>query len=230
MRATLALLEKITLCPGEIGPDDLEATYKAGVSVSAILDATYVCVGFNIVTRIANALGFRVPPEQLLVRAARLLRIFGYRRLSGFWTMGRSNTEKTAKRVLGTNGAEQNSVSMNGHLFDPYAKKMERLRYAVVSGRGSLDAHVRQAISEGSYGSTSLGDFAQKVSEQAFLVSDDDIVALHRDHYSDDQIFEAAVSAALGAGLYRLERVTTILRAHPPAVKAHSVVHALTAK
>ena len=175
------------------------------MSASAILDATYVCVGFNIVTRIANALGFRVPPEELLVRAARLLRIFGYRRLSGFWTIGWSNTQKT----------ELDSVSTTTHFFDPYSKKMERLRYAVVSGHGSLAASVRQAISEGSYGSTSLGDFAQKVSEQAFLVSDDDVMGLHRDHYSDDQIFEAAVSAALGAGLYRLERVTTILRDSP---------------
>jgi len=166
--------------------------------VSALVDATYVCVGFNIVTRIANALGFKVPSEELLDRAARLLRLFGYRRLSGYWI----------------SGSERESASINTHLEDPYANKMERLRYAVVSSPGSLAPKIRQAISESTYDSTPLGSFAQKVAEHAFMVNDDDIRDLHRAHYSDDQIFEAAVSAALGAGLFRLERVLAVLRAN----------------
>jgi hypothetical protein len=163
--------------------------------VSALLDATYVCVGFNIVTRIANALGFKVPSEELLLRAARLLRLFGYRRLSGFWMSGSTNsgTERTIDNDL-------------------YANKMERLRYAVVSGPGSLAPNIRQAISERNYTSSPLGAFAEKVAEHAFMVNDEDIQELHRARYSDDQIFEAAVSAALGAGLYRLDCVLTILR------------------
>ena len=94
---------------------------------------------------------------------------------------------------------------------DPYVNKLERLRFAVLMGPGSLAPNIRQAISEGAYSSTPLGVFAQKVTEHAFRVNDDDIRELHRAHYSDDQIFEAAVSAALGAGLYRLERVLTVL-------------------
>ena len=195
MRATLALLEKITLSPSEIGPEDLDATRRAGVGVRAIVDATYVCVGFNIVARVADALGFRVPSDELFLRAARVLRVLGYRRLSGFWISESSNG---AKHTLDT---------------DPYANKMERLRHAVVSGPGSLAPNIRQAISEGAYGSSPLGAFAKKVAEHAFRVTDDDIRALHRAHYSDDQIFEAAVSAALGAGLYRLQCVLNVLRA-----------------
>ena len=186
------------MSPSEIGPEDLDATYRAGVSVSALVDATYVCVGFNIVTRIANALGFKVPSEELLLRAARLLRLFGYRRLSGFWMSGSSNGSMHTERTLDK---------------DLYANKMERLRHAVVSGPGSLAPNIRQAISERKYSSSPLGSFAQKVAEHAFLVNDEDIQELHRAHYSDDQIFEAAVSAALGAGLYRLDCVLTILRA-----------------
>jgi hypothetical protein len=94
---------------------------------------------------------------------------------------------------------------------------MERLRCAVISGPGSLPPDMRQAISEGAYSSSPLGAFAQKVAEHAAMVNDDDIGELHRAHYSDDQIFEAAVSAALGAGLYRLERVLAVLRANQPA-------------
>ena len=202
MRATFALLEKITLSPSEIGPEDLDATYRAGVSVSALVNATYVCVGFNIVTRIANALGFKVPSEELLLRAARLLRVFGYRRLSGFWISGSSNSGMHTERRFDN---------------DPYANKVQRLRYAVVSGPGSLAPNIRQAICERTYSSSPLGAFAQKVAEVAFTVNDEDIQELHRAHYSDDQIFEAAVSAALGAGLYRLDCVLTILRTNQPA-------------
>jgi len=91
---------------------------------------------------------------------------------------------------------------------------MERLRYAVVSGPGALAPNIRQAICEGDYTSAPLGSFAQKVADHAFMVNDDDIRELHRAHYSDDQISEAAVSASLGAGLYRLDRVLTVLRAN----------------
>lgn len=167
---------------------------RAGVSVRAIVDATYVSVGFNIVARIADALGFKVPSDELFLRAARLLRVVGYRRLSGFWF-----NSNNAAMVLDT---------------DPYAIKMERLQYAVLFGPGSLAPNIRQSISERTYNSSPLGAFAQKVAEHAFTVNDDDIRELHRAHYSDDQIFEAAVSAALGAGLYRLECVMTALRAN----------------
>jgi hypothetical protein len=203
-------LEKITLSPAEIGPADLDDAYSAGVSVSALLDATYICVGFNIVARIADALGFKVPSEELFLKAAKLLRLFGYRRLSGFWILGSSNTERFANRALTT------------HWPDPYANKMRRLRDSVVSSPGSLAPDIREAISEGVYSSTPLGAFAQKVAEHAFMVNDEDIRELHRAHYSDDQIFEAAVSAALGAGLYRLERVLTILRASQQAITTHA--------
>jgi len=162
-----------------------------------------VCVGFNIVARIADSLGFKVPSDELFLRASKLLRLFGYRRLSGFWISGSNNNEMSAKRALNN---------------DPYANKMERLRYAVVSGPGALAPEIRKAISEGTYSSSPLGAFAQKVAEHAFIVNDHDIRELHRAHYSDDQIFEAAVSAALGAGLYRLSCVLAILRRNQPAI------------
>lgn len=182
----------MTLAPNELGPEDLAATRKAGVSDRALLDATYICVGFNIIARIADALGFRIPTEDLFFRAARLLRIFGYRRLSGFWIH------------------PQFAFSKNGH-HDPYARKLERLRYTVLSGPGSLPSDIRHAISQGANLSGALGIFTQKVSEHAFTLSDDDIAELHRAKYTDDQIFEAIVSAALGAGLFRLERVLSLI-------------------
>ena len=107
--------------------------------------------------------------------------------------------------------------ALSNEFDDPYVNKMELLRHAVISSSGSLAPKTRQAICEGVYDSTPLGAFAQKVAEHAFMVNDDDIRELHRAHYSDDQIFEAAVSAALGAGLYRLECVLNVLRENQPA-------------
>ena len=174
---------------------DLAILRRAGVSDRAILDATYVCVGFNIITRIADALGFKIPAEELFVRAAKLLRIFGYRRLSGFWISG--------------------SSSKNTLAYDPYAKKVERLQHAVLYGPGSLPPRVRQAISEGARLSGALEIFVRKIAAEASTLTDDDIAELHRVHYTDDQIFEAIVSAAVGAGLFRLECVMNLLRSNP---------------
>ena len=174
---------------------DLATLRRAGVSDRAILDATYVCVGFNIITRIADALGFKIPAEELFVRAAKLLRIFGYRRLSGFWI--------------------SSSSSKNTLAYDPYAIKVERLQHAVLYGPGSLPPHVRQAISEGARLSGALEIFVRKIAAEASTLTDDDIAELHRAHYTDDQIFEAIVSAAVGAGLFRLECVLNLLRSNP---------------
>lgn len=197
-------MEKVTLAPSHIGSEDVAALRRAGVSDCAILDATYVCVGFNIITRIADALGFKIPAEEVFAKAARLLRIVGYRRLSGFWISG-SKKQIYPRRT--------DALSTNN---DPYAKKMERLRHSVLTGPGSLPPHVRQAISEGAKLSGALGEFVQKITQDASTLTNDDIAALHRAHYTDDQIFEATVSAAMGAGLFRLECVLDALRAYRP--------------
>jgi hypothetical protein len=175
-----------------------------------------------MIARIADALGFNVPSEELFLRAARLLRVFGYRRLSGFWMFVSNNRDLSAKTGLNNKLARGNSISRNILPDDPYARKMERIRSAVVSSPGSLAPEIRQAISEGGHVPGPLGTFVQKVSQHAYKVNDNDIAALHRAHYSDDQIFEAAVSAALGAGLYRLERVRAVLHANQPAAVAHT--------
>src|SRR5689334_1986890 len=83
MRATLGLLEKLTLAPEDVSGADLVELRAAGLSDRAILDAAYVCAGFNIITRIANALDFKVPPDEVFTRASKFLSVFGYRLLSG---------------------------------------------------------------------------------------------------------------------------------------------------
>lgn len=65
VRATLGFLEKLTLHPSDVSREDVDVVRAAGVSDAAIEDAIWVCFAFNLIDRIADALGFWVPtPEQ----------------------------------------------------------------------------------------------------------------------------------------------------------------------
>ena len=205
MRTTLALLEKLTLAPAEVVGEDLVELRAAGLSDRAILDAAYVCMCFNIITRIANALGFKVPPDEVFSRASRYLTVFGYNILSGFWARG------IYQQLVALLLVNKSAAAGRG-AFDPYEKKLTLLRKSVLSEPGALDTDVRRAICDGLEVPEPLGAYVRKVVEHAHTVGDEDIAGLHRAGYTDDQIFEATVSAALGAGLYRLGRILIALR------------------
>lgn len=205
MRATLGLLEKLTLAPAGVACEDLEGLRAAGLSDRAILDAAYVCVAFNIITRISNALGFKVPPEEVFTRASRYLTVFGYSVLSGFWARG------IYQQLVALLLASKSAAGGRG-AFDPYEKKLTLLRQAVLSEPGALDPEVRRAICDGLELPEPLGAYVRKVAGDSHSVGDDDIAGLHRAGFTDDQIFEATVSAALGAGLVRLGPILLALR------------------
>lgn len=78
LRAVLGLLEKVTLTPAEVEPDDISPLRAAGISEQAIKDALYVSAYFNIIDRIADALNFFVPPVQALTLRASVLLEHGY--------------------------------------------------------------------------------------------------------------------------------------------------------
>ena len=199
--------------PREIDSDDIAELRRTGLTDRAILDATYVCVGFNIIARIAEALAFDLPSEELFFRAARLLRVVGYKRLSGIWIGKRRN--RVAKPLLLSVSQHSNDDSTTAAISaDPYAVKMIRLRHAVTSSPASLPAVVRQTITAGRKVSGPLGSYVRKVAERAYEITDEDIASLHAANYTDDEIFEATVSAALGAGLFRLDCVLRALVAN----------------
>lgn len=75
---TLGLLEKLTLSPAEIGPDDVAPLRAAGVSEQAIEDAVVVCVLFNIIDRTADALDVAIPSAQGFAQTAERLLEQGY--------------------------------------------------------------------------------------------------------------------------------------------------------
>lgn len=81
LRATLDLLEKMTLHHSALGPDDVRSVMKTGVSKQAIQDALEVAFLFNVYDRLADAMGWDIPAvvTGYYQKAARRLLDRGYR-------------------------------------------------------------------------------------------------------------------------------------------------------
>ena len=70
----LGFVEKLTLRPDELTREDADAVRAAGVSDEAIVDAIHVAALFNMITRMADSLGWDVPEwESFLARADMML-------------------------------------------------------------------------------------------------------------------------------------------------------------
>jgi len=82
---------------------------------------------------------------------------------------------------------------------DPHAGRMKLVLDSVFSGPGTLDASIRKAAAAGKGVPETLVSYVQKVQKESYKIMDLDIEALRQNGYSEDQIFELTVSAALGA-------------------------------
>ena len=78
-RALFALLEKLSLTPEEVTADDTATPEKLGLSRQAVQDAVHVCVLFNIIVRIADALDFDVPQDSTFDKMAKSSLEKGYK-------------------------------------------------------------------------------------------------------------------------------------------------------
>ena len=87
---------------------------------------------------------------------------------------------------------------------DPHASLRDRVLKRVLDGAGESDPAIRRAVAEGnSRVPTDLKPLVDKIHRHAYKVTDDDIARVQT-KYSDDQLFELVVSAALGASRQRL--------------------------
>jgi alkylhydroperoxidase family enzyme len=82
-------------------------------------------------------------------------------------------------------------------------------RDAVLGGRGTVDSAIRERVAYGDP-PLDLERLVQKIRDHAYRVTDADVDAL-RGRYSEDQIFELIVAAALGAAEHRLNRALAAL-------------------
>lgn len=92
-------------------------------------------------------------------------------------------------------------------------RRFERLGRRVLHGPGRLDARWRQAAARRDTAALpeELRHYVAKVHDHAYRIVDDDLAALRAAGYSEDQVFELTVAAAVGAGLDRLERARRAL-------------------
>jgi hypothetical protein len=107
---------------------------------------------------------------------------------------------------------------------DSHAAYVQHLIEAVLTSPGDAEPSIRQAVEAlsaqlGGRSSTQtdtippeLISYVKKVALHAYKTTDEDIEALLRAGFSEDAIFEITVSAALGAGMARLERGLTALK------------------
>jgi uncharacterized peroxidase-related enzyme len=79
LRAMLGFLEKLTLNPAGIGPDDVAPLRAAGLTDEEIEDAIHVCALFNVINRVADSLGFDEADAKGYQTGARMLLTSGYR-------------------------------------------------------------------------------------------------------------------------------------------------------
>ena len=209
LRVTLGFLEKLTISPGEIVPEDIGALQNEGISEKTIADAIYVCVGFNIINRIADALNVKIPSPRMFSKASKFLLIVGYRILSG---LGFDNIRS---QFIGNKQFEQikndNELIASKGAFDSFANLWRQLNESVFEGPGFLDTNLRKAAGAAGDIPEVLATYLNKVMQSAAKITDEDFVNLRQANYSEDQIFEITVCAALNSGSIRLESGLNLL-------------------
>jgi len=105
-----------------------------------------------------------------------------------------------------------------------HAANTQRMIDAVLTSPGDTDPALRRAVEAGAaepggcLAATTgevpaeLAAYIKKVALHAYKTTDEDIEALRQAGYSEDAIFEITLSAALGAGIARLERGLAALK------------------
>jgi alkylhydroperoxidase family enzyme len=91
----------------------------------------------------------------------------------------------------------------------PHSRLLAATRNAVVDGPGSTDPKLRAQVASGKPPSD-LARLVAKIRDHAYKVTDADLDAL-RSRYTEDQLFELIVAAALGAAEDRLNAAVAAL-------------------
>lgn len=108
-------------------------------------------------------------------------------------------------------------------MSERYRDLVRRARESVLGRSGVTAGGLRQAVEARVAGlggrqppesvvPGELATFVDKVAQQAYRVTDDDVRALQQAGYSEVAIFEITASAALGAAVGRLERGLAALK------------------
>jgi hypothetical protein len=89
---------------------------------------------------------------------------------------------------------------------------IDRVRRAAIEARGVTDAPLRRAVYDAAAQPPPLGSYLDKVRDQAWTITDEDIGALQATGYSEDAILELTIAAAAGAAGRRYDAALRALR------------------
>jgi AhpD family alkylhydroperoxidase len=154
-------------------PDHVDTTVVSGLPDRAVVQALHVNLVWNVVNRLANAFGFVLRDGQLH-SGTRALHRFGYR-FPGFLLAGGDRTD-------------HGDVAAN-------------LRHAVLEAPADTDPGLRVAAATGDDVPEPWRAYTETVRHASYKVTDDDIARRRAAGYSEDEIFEVTVAAALGPAL-----------------------------
>ena len=85
-----------------------------------------------------------------------------------------------------------------------YEERFRDLTRRVTDGPGQSDAPLRRGAFDGTV-PDDLAAYIEKVRLHAYKVTEADVEALKAAGYSEDQLYEITIAAALGAGMRRYE-------------------------
>lgn len=69
----------MTLSPAELTPADVAPLRSAGISDEEIADAIHICTAFNLINRLADAMGWEMQEDVAIHRHADMLLKMGYK-------------------------------------------------------------------------------------------------------------------------------------------------------
>lgn len=103
-----------------------------------------------------------------------------------------------------------------------FQQKLDKMVKGILDGPGQANSQLRNTVAlkaaeySGQPGNTDIPDdlsvWIEKVAKHAYKTTPEDIEALKTAGYSEDQIFELTISAALGAARARLDAALDVVR------------------
>ena len=172
LRAVREFLDLTSRTPGRVTAGEAIAGV-ADLPEHALREALHVDLVWNIVNRLANAFGFTLREGQLH-SGTRALHRFGYRFPAFLLADGPA---------------------------DDHGDVVANLRHAVLDAPATTDPALRAAAAAGDPLPEPWQSYATTVRDASYRVTDTDVARLTAAGYSEDQIFEVTVAAAVGAAL-----------------------------
>ena len=94
---------------------------------------------------------------------------------------------------------------------DPFAPLLATMYDAALSPKGELSQELRRAAAQNQGLPPAMAPVVDKIARHAYRVTDEDIASLKAAGYSEDQIYEMVVSAAVGRAYSMAEKALAVL-------------------